>query len=161
MQDEPIGWDLTAIHPEPSTALKIYVLFSLLAILAAITRLVTLWIAAPPFRLSRQANNSAYSAQLSTASHSLKQWIGCALLAGGFVVCTDFYQACNHLLMAKTLNSTPILFAVRNSLPGLGLALLVALLLFLAQWHLLNRIEHLRKMIKSTAIASPGNWGQK
>jgi hypothetical protein len=150
MQDESaIGWDPTTIYPAPSMALNVYVLFSLVAILAATVRLVMLWIPAPPFRLSKQKNNPAYLQQLSAGSHSLTQWMGCALLAGGFVASTDFYQTCNYLLRAKLLNGTLVLFLVRNSIPDLTLTLLVALVLYLARWHLLNRSQRLRELTTS------------
>lgn len=55
---DSIGWE-NYFHPQPSIAMKIYVVFSLVAIVAAITRLAALWIPAPPFMVrARQTNLS-------------------------------------------------------------------------------------------------------
>jgi hypothetical protein len=65
--DSPVVWDSIYVHRDPSTAVKVYVLFSLVAILVTATRLIALWMAAPPFRLSRQAINPAYLRQLQAS----------------------------------------------------------------------------------------------
>jgi hypothetical protein len=72
--------------------------------------------------------------------------MGFALLGWGLVASTDAYQACNHLLSAKAIGTTLILLEIRDSSAHLSLALLVALFLFLTQWHLQNRIERLSEL---------------
>jgi len=143
--DSTVGWDPISLPPNISPSLRCYVLFLFVAVVVVIAKLVTLWIAAPPFRLSRQARNPDFLQCLRRARRSIQQWLLCTLLGWGFVASIDLFEASGRLLVAKPRDVSLILFAVRNFSVGPEMASLVALLLFLAQWHLLNRIERLGK----------------
>jgi hypothetical protein len=139
---DSIGWP-DYFYPHPSAAMKLYILFSLVAIVAAITRLAALWITAPPFIASRQANNPLYLKRLQEACSSLTQWMGCTLLGGAVVAASDLHQACRHLQESKATSPTLILYRLDYLGESLTLVLGEALLIFLMRWHLLLRIEHL------------------
>ena len=142
LQDESsIGWDPLSIPRPLSPVLRVYALFLLVTVIVVMAKLVTLWIAAPPFRLSLQANNPEYLQRLRTVRVSVKQWMVCTLLVWGFVASVDLFQVSSRLLAAKMRGAVLILFAIRDFSVGPEMAFLVALFLFLAQWHLLNRIE--------------------
>lgn len=118
-------------------------LFLLVTVIVTTTRLVRLWLAAPPFWLSRQANNPNYLQRLRTKRASIKQWMICALLAWGFVASVELFQASDRLLETKSLGAFSILLAIRNFAVDLELASFVILFLFLVQWHLFKRVERL------------------
>ncbi len=143
--ESAIGWDPMYIHREPSTALKIYVLFLLIAFVVTMTRMIAVWIAAPPFRLARQASNPAYLQRLQASRSSAKQWLGCTLLGWGILASTSVTHACDVLLQSKAAGTAALLWAIKDFSVSLSLGLFVALFLFLLQWHLHNRLEHLRK----------------
>jgi hypothetical protein len=143
MQQDSAGWDLRYIYREPSTSFRLYLLFLLVVCIVASIRLIRIWRAAPPFRLSAEANSPAYLRLLQTSSTSLKQWIGCTFLAWGILTSTSLYDDCNRLLGQKVLGSGAILFVIEDYSAALTLALLVVLFLFLVLWHILNRIQHL------------------
>jgi len=141
LQDEStVGWDPISLPPHISPSLRCYILFLSVAVVVVITKLVPLWIAAPPFRLLRQANNPDFLQRLRRARRSIQQWLLCTLLAWGLVASIDLFEASGRLLVAKPRDISLILFVVRGFLVGPEMASLVALLFFLAQWHLLNRI---------------------
>jgi hypothetical protein len=144
LQDESsIGWDPIYLPPHISPVLRIYTLFVLIAVIVTMARLIGFWIAAPPFRLSRVTNNPDYVRRLRIAHMSVKQWMICTLLAGGFVAAMDLYQISRRLLEAQPRNPIVALLAIRDFLVIPEMALLAAFFLFLAQWHLLNRTERL------------------
>jgi hypothetical protein len=127
-------------HPEPTV--KIYVLVFLIALAVMLVRLLALWIAAPPFRLSRQAKNPGFIDKMQAMRASMKQWMGCMLLGSAFVACTQLVQSCDRLLASNATNAG-LVYAVRDIAVSINLGLFAALLLFLAQWHLHRRIERL------------------
>ena len=143
--DSTVGWDPISLPPHISPSLRCYILFLFVAVVVVIAKLVPLWIAAPPFRLFRQANNPDFLQRLRRARRSIQQWLLCTLLAWGLVASIDLFEASGRLLVAKPRDISLILFVVRGFLVGPEMASLVALLFFLAQWHLLNRIERLGK----------------
>jgi hypothetical protein len=126
----------------------------LVTAIVAMVKLVPLWIAAPPFLLSRQANNPEYLQRLRTVRVSVKQWMVCTLLVWGFVASVDLFQVSSRLLAAKGAGTVLILFAIRNFSAGPEMAFLVALFLFLAQWHLLNRIESIGEYVLNGVTGS-------
>jgi len=75
MLQESATWDIRTIHYTLPTKFKLYLIFLLVVCVATSIKLVRLWIAAPPFCLSRQAHNPAYVQQLEYAKTSLKQWM--------------------------------------------------------------------------------------
>ena len=146
MLQESATWDLRRMTREPSTGMMIYVLFLFLVCIVTSVKLVRVWRAAPPFRLSRQASSPAYLALLETSSSSLKQWIGSTFLGWGIVASISLTDVCSRLLDDKRIGSSVILFVIQDFSTVLTMALLVVLFLFLVRWHMLKRIEHLRHM---------------
>jgi len=56
----------------------------------------------------------------------------------------SLYDVCDRLLDEKRIGSFVILFVIEDFSSAFSMALLVVLFLFLARWHMLRRIEHLR-----------------
>jgi hypothetical protein len=146
MLQESATWDLRRMTREPSTGMMIYVLFLFLVCIVTSVKLVRVWRAAPPFRLSRQASSPAYLELLETSSSSLKQWIGSTFLGWGIVASISLTDVCSRLLDDKGIGSSVILFVIQDFSTALTMALLVVLFLFLVRWQMLKRIEHLRHM---------------
>ena len=144
MLQESAAWDLRRITREPSTGMMIYVLFLFLVCIVTSVKLVRVWRAAPPFRLSRQASSPACLELLETSSSSLKQWMGSAFLGWGIFASISLTDVCSRLLDDKRIGSFVILFVIQDFSTALTMALLVVLFLFLVRWHMLKRIEHLR-----------------
>jgi hypothetical protein len=145
LQESPT-WDLRYIDRPLSTSMKMYVLFLFVVCILASVKLVRVWRAAPPFRLSRKAGSPAYLQSLETSSISLRQWIGSTFLAWGICASVSLYDVCNRLLESKgSIGSFVILF-IQDFSTTLTMALLVVLFLYLVRWHMLERIERLRHM---------------
>lgn len=141
MQDEStVGWDPIALRPYISPSRKLYMLFLLVAVIVTIARLVRLWIAAPPFRLARQASNPNYLQRLRRARGGIQQWLVCTLLGWALVASVELVEISGWLLAAPRYTSF-LFFAVRDFSVGAEMASLVAIFLCVAQWHLLNRVE--------------------
>jgi len=149
MLQDSVTWDVRAMIREPGPTLKVYILFLLVVWITASVKVVRVWLAAPPFRLSRQRGNPAYLAQLQTLSASLTQWIGCTFLACGIVVSAGLYDVRNRLLdealNGKAVAKSIMLFYLGDFASVLSMAIWVALSLFLVRWHMLWRIEQLSK----------------
>ena len=129
---------------EPSSSFKTYMLFLLVVCVVTSIKLIRGWRAAPPFRLSRQANNPSYLQLLQASCASLKQWISFTFLGWGIFASLSLYDVGDRLLDDKRIGSFVILFVIEDFSSALSMALLVVLFLFLARWHMLRRIEHLR-----------------
>jgi len=129
---------------EPSTSFRTYVFFLLVVCVVTSIKLIRVWRAAPPFRLSRQASNPSYPQLLQASSASLKQWISFTFLGWGIFASISLYDVCDGLLDEKRIGSFVILFVIEDFSSAFSMALLVVLFLFLARWHMLRRIEHLR-----------------
>jgi hypothetical protein len=145
-QESSPAWDLRNLDRWPSASEQLYVLFLLLVCLVASIRLFRVWRAAPPFKLSRQVNNTAYIRMLEAASKSLTQWILCILLVWGIFTSVASYAAWDNSLKLKEefLRSSEIRSAFRDCSQALTRALLAALYAFLIRWHILTRIKALR-----------------
>jgi len=127
--------------------MKFYLLFLFVVCILASVKLVRVWRAAPPFRLSRKAGSPAYLQSLETSSTSLRQWIGSTFLAWGIFASVSLYDVCNGLLDSKSsIGSFVILFVIQDFSTTLTITLLVVLFLYLVRWHMLKRIERLRHM---------------
>jgi len=146
MLQESVGWDPRYMTREPSTSLKIYMLFLFVACFVVAIKLIRIWRAAPPFRLSRQAGNPTYLQSLQASSTSLKQWIGCTFLGWGILFSISLHKVCDRLLDDESMGRFAILFAIQDFATTLTMALLVAVFLFLVRWHMLDRMERLRNM---------------
>jgi len=126
--------------------MKIYMLFLFAVCVVTSVKLIRVWRTAPPFRLSRRACSPAYLQLLETSGTSLKQWIGVTFLGWGIFASISVYDVCDRLLDDKRIGGFVILFVIQDFSTILTMALLVALFSFLARWHMLKRIEHLRHM---------------
>lgn len=143
MLQESATWDLPRMTREPSTSMIIYMLFLFGVCIVTTVKLIRVWRAAPPFRLSRRAGNPNYLRLLQTSGTSLKQWIGLTVLTSGVFASVSLYDFCNRLLGEKRTAREMILFTIRDSSTSLTMILLVVLFSFLVRWHMLKRIEHL------------------
>lgn len=138
-------WDLRDMNPGLSTSLRFYVLFLFVVWIIACIKLARVWRAALPFRLSRQAQNPNYVEFLQASATSLKQWIGCTFLGWGLFASVRLYNVCNRLLDDKMAGRFVVVYLVREFSTALTMALIVVIFVFLARWHIINRIEHLHK----------------
>jgi hypothetical protein len=141
------GWDPQYIYREPSTGLKLYVLFLLVGCVVTSVELFKAWRAAPPFRISRQVSNATYLNGLETSRTRLKQWIFFTILVWGILTSTSIYDVCNRLLAEKKIGSAAVLLVLQDYATTLTMALLVILFAFLVRWHLVSRINYLRKKV--------------
>jgi hypothetical protein len=145
LQGDAVRWEPITICCAADTITRLYVLFLLIAIIVGVVRMVKLWIAAPPFLLKRQIDNPGYLRALEGSSSSLRQWIGCTLLVCGLV--SSYHVATFGRTFPRSKTTGAIL--VLDSIQYLGtvscLAFVIVFLLFLAQWHMRIRIQHLRK----------------
>lgn len=130
--DNEINWDPSQLPPALSPIQKVYVLFLLVAVCAAIVKTVALWIPAPPFRLLRQANNPRYIRELRVARDSIKQWLGCVVLGGGVAATTGLTDVCNRLFRSKAMGNTVLLVAIRDFSVQLSATFVVGLFTLLA-----------------------------
>jgi hypothetical protein len=139
------SWDMRTMYYAPSTRYKLYMLFLLVVCVATGIKLVRLWIAAPPFRLSRQAHNPAYLQQLEYARNSLKQWMAVTLLVWGIFTSVSVYDVCNRLLDQKAFGGLLLISIIADFSTVLILCLVVVLFTLFVRWHLMKRIERLHK----------------
>jgi hypothetical protein len=148
MQQESLTLNPLHMVREPSTSLKAYLLFLLVASTLAIVRLTRIWRAGPPFRFSHQENSSAYLKLLRTSNSSLTRWITCTFLVWGILTSTSLYDICDHLLDEKVVGSAAITLVIADYAMTLSMALFVVLLLFSVRWHILARSDHLGKLAR-------------
>ncbi len=139
------SWDLRTMTSEPSTALKIYILFLFVVWIVTSVKLIRIWRMAGPFRAQRQRENPAYESLLQSSAASLKRWIRFTGFGWGIFASKSIYDFCDRLLDQKTVGSLVVVFFVRDLSTALTMALLVALFAFLVQWHIGRRIENLAK----------------
>lgn len=142
VQDEMVGWDPVHMWRPVPTITRIYVLFVLVTLIVGCAKLMRLWIAVPPFRLSRQANRPDYFHHLQRSCNSLKQWMACTLLVSGLSAGISTTGMCERLLETRA-GINALLFSLRDISVGLSFGVVVALVLFLMRWHVLKRMESL------------------
>ena len=134
-----LAWDPRYVDRAPSTALKVYVLFLLVACLVTSYRLASVWRAVPPFSRKNSAVPSAYIRLLREAEASCGRWIGLIFLAWGFLTSTSVYDLCSSMLLENVAGRNQILLAIREFSTNLSFALFVVFFVYLARWHLLMR----------------------
>ncbi len=144
MLQESVGWDPQNLIREPSTSFKIYMLFLIVVCVVTIIKLIRVWRAAPPFRLSSQAKNPDYLKLLRTSSCSLSHWIRCTFLGWAILSSTAVYDVCRGMRNEKATGLGVILFVIQDFSTALSMALWVVLFVFLVRWHVSVRIECLR-----------------
>jgi hypothetical protein len=138
-------WDLRDMTREPSIGFRLYVLFVLVAWVAAIIKLVRIWRPAPPFRLSRQLDSPQYLRTLQTTSIGLQQWIGFTFLLWGLLACVSASSTCFRLYSEKVNTAIEILSATTNCVAALNMALFTVAFFYLMRSHVVKRIESLRR----------------
>lgn len=141
--------------------MRIYLLLLLLACVMATIKLIRIWRAAPPFKSSEDLSNPAYRQLLRASRTGLNQWIACVLITWGILGSTAVYDDCEGMLASKHFTHSMILFALQDFSVSLSVALVAVLFLFLVRWHVLRRIERLRRIAFSERerikANSPGN----
>jgi hypothetical protein len=144
-QQNAPGWDPIRLYTGVDIITGFYVLFLLAAVIVGTVRMVKLWIAAPPFLLARQTGNPTYLRTLEASSSSTRQWMGCTLLFGGLVLSYFLATFGRTFPGSKATVAVLLLESVRYLGTVSFRAFFVTFLLFLAQWHMQVRIQHLRK----------------
>lgn len=144
MLQEAVTFDLRHMNHEPSTSTEIYILFLFAVSIVGSVKLVRIWRAAPPFKLSRQSDSPPYLQLLATARTSLKHWIALTFLGWGLFASVNLFDVCNRLFDENKIRRPDILFVIQDFSTTLTMALLVIIFLFLARWHIVRRIEHPR-----------------
>jgi len=143
------------IFVEPSEGERAFVLFAIIAVFVAMVRLVRIWIVAPPFQLKRQAENPSYCQLLERWRDSTRQWMGFAIFSWA---CVFGYEAGRFGMYAGESSRVGVA-VVLSMIQRLGvfteIAAAGALLLFLAQWHMLNRIHVLQASGQKGAHIKP------
>jgi len=139
------SWDLRHMTLEPFAPLKIYLLLLLVVCIIAAIRLISLWRMAPPFRAHRQHDNPTYLPLLQSSAASLKRWSRFIGFGWGLFASTSVYDFCGRVLDEKSVSRFVTVFYVREVSTTLTMALVVALLAFLIQWHIGRRIENLAR----------------
>ena len=155
LQEDAPGWDLIAICRWVDPITRLYGLFLLVAILVGLVRIVKLWIAAPPFRLTHQLHNPRYLRFLEASCSRTRQWMGLAALGWALIVSREvvrfgtYADETSRTGWALMMSTIQLLGALTE------FAVIAVLLLFLLQWHMLNRIHHLRDPGIAEAAATP------
>jgi hypothetical protein len=147
---ESIGWDPIYIYHHFNAVTQIYTPFVLAALVVAVVRLIHLWITAPPFCLRRKIQDRDYLNRLRQWRSSTRQWTGCAILGWALVISSDLYTFGTRIIESKTIVAVLLVYDIQEIGASSCFAALSCLLLFLTQWHMLSRIQHLQ------AYAAPG-----
>jgi hypothetical protein len=140
-----VQWDPVYIHRDPGSAFGIYVLFLLAACVVTTFRLVRVWRAVLPFVNKHPPLDPAYLKLLQTSAKGIRRWIGLVFLAWGLLTLSKVYHVCGMMLLEKGTGRATILLWTQDFSVALSMALSVVVLLFLARWHLLVRIERLHE----------------
>ncbi len=138
-------WSYTRIYDHPSPELQLYLLFLLVASVVGIVKLLIVWWVAPPFRLSRVKGRPGYLEKLTATAASLQRWIGATFFSWALLVSFNVVKVGQLILNQREPWGASILIVIMDYSESLDRALLVALLLYLIRWHILKRIEYLRK----------------
>lgn len=133
---------------EPSIDFKLYLLFLVVVCIASIVKLARVWWTAPPFRLSRGANDGDYLSLLQSSSASLRRWIGVTFLGWGALISASAYGVCDRLLDEQHIGVATFLVVVADYAEATTMALFVVTLLYLVRWHIEVRFEKLRGTIR-------------
>jgi len=133
-----------SIFVKRSEGERAVVLFSIIGVFVAMVRLVRLWIIAPPFRMKRQAENSFYFRLLERWRDSTKQWMGFAILSWACVFSYEIGRLGMHAGESSRVGVAVVLSTIQELGVFTEISAVGVLLLFLAQWHMLNRTHQLR-----------------
>jgi hypothetical protein len=127
---------------EPSTGFKFYVFFLLVTCIIATARFVKIWRLARPFNIPQENAKIALDKLRLTVS-SFLGWIVLTILAWGILTSFTLVKICYQLMDERVASRAAILFVIIDFATALNMALLVVLILYLARWYLLKRIERL------------------
>lgn len=121
---------------------KIYIWFLLVTFTWTAYRMLRVWYRVPPFfvRLP-QSKDPGYFKLLEQSTSSFARWSGLVFLGWGLVAATAICRMSLDLQRAGAINASEFLSPVGDLSASLSAALWVGLFLYLARWHLLNRIE--------------------
>jgi len=144
MVQESVAWDTLNMIKEPSGGYRVYVLFLIVVCIATGFQLIRIWRLAPPFRFSRQVKNPEYLKLLRVSSHALSHWMALVFLGWAFASSFVVYRVCAGVDLQKATGLAVLQFLIRDLAMTFGMALIVVLLIFLARWHVSNRIETFR-----------------
>jgi hypothetical protein len=121
---------------------KIYIWFLLLTFVWTAYRMLRVWYRVPPFFVRlQQSKDTGYLKLLVYSTRSFARWSGLVFLGWGLVTATTIYRTSYDLQREGVINAAEFLSPVGDLSASLCAALWVVLFLYLARWHLLNRIE--------------------
>ena len=142
MQEGSVTFHVRNLIREPSLVSKLYALFLLIVWVTLFMKLMRVWAVAPPFKKPR-LDPASYRNLLSASSASLNRWICAVLLAYGILLSAGLYDFCSGMLSDNQTSAQVIVLTIQHYVAALSGALYTALVIFLARWHLLRRIERL------------------
>jgi hypothetical protein len=121
---------------------KIYIWFLLLTFVWTAYRMLRVWYRVPPFFVRlQQSKDPGYLKLLEYSTRNFTRWSGLVFLGWGLVTATTIYRMSDDLRWEGVINAAEFLSPVGDLSASLCAALWVVLFLYLARWHLLNRIE--------------------
>jgi hypothetical protein len=121
---------------------KIYVWFLLVTLVWAAYRMLRIWYRVPPFFVRlQQCKDPGYLKLLEHSISSFARCSGLVFLGWGLVTATATYRMSIDLQRGGAISAADFLSPVGDLSASLCAALWVVLFLYLARWHLLNRIE--------------------
>lgn len=145
MLQEPVTFDLRNMIDGPSAKMEIYSFFFLVAFLVTAVKVFRIWWVAPPFKLSRQSNHPTFLLTLENSIRSLKYWSVSMFLGWGLLISLRITDLCNNLPYQRASAWLVIVSVAREVSVALTMAMLVMLFSILARWHILKRIEYLKR----------------
>jgi hypothetical protein len=138
------GWNYRNMISEPSTGLKLYLLFSLFTCILAGITIVRAWRFATPFRRPSPHGRVTCLPPLLALVSVLDHLIGLSFLGWGIFAAVKVVDVCRHYLDQSRIIPTGFLFVLIDLFSTLTLALFVILFLYLFRWHAINRIREFR-----------------
>src|SRR5215467_714159 len=97
-ENTTVQWDPSFIDRYPDPLFQIYGLALVVIVIVMLVRLIGLWVAAPPFSLSRHTNDPGFIDRLVSTRNSMWHWMGCVALGSALVACTQLMRQCNALI---------------------------------------------------------------
>jgi hypothetical protein len=150
MQEPEVGWDVVAIHRDPSVATRIYALVLLASLLAGLVHLIRNWWTVRPFARNHSYLDNSSMLFFRTQAKSINRWIPLDLLAWMGVTLAGVQTSLRGLAMQKAFGWALSLDLLRDLSQPTALLLWVITPLFLLRWHILWRLERFeRKAIQT------------
>lgn len=149
MQEGSVTFEFRELIREPPIVSKLYALFIVLVWAVLFIKLMRVWAVAPPFKKPR-LDPASYRNLLSASSSSLNRWIFAVLLAYGILLSAGIYDFCSGMLNEKQASGEVMIRNIQHYAAALSGALYTVLVIFLARWHLMIRIERLEPVKRET-----------